>query len=171
MKVLTLTQPWATLVAIGAKRIETRSWGTAYRGQIAIHAAKGFPADARDFVYAKIVREFLAPHFRFEDSIPVDKQLPLGCVLATARLVNCVQTELCDRCDGCGWYEGGAVLQTHCQDCGGCGGRPRGVKLTDREAAFGNYEERRFAWILEDVVALPEPVPAKGALGLWEWNP
>ena len=26
MRVLTLTQPWATLVAIGAKRIETRSW-------------------------------------------------------------------------------------------------------------------------------------------------
>ena len=28
MKALTLTQPWATLVAIGAKRIETRSWAT-----------------------------------------------------------------------------------------------------------------------------------------------
>lgn len=35
MKALTLTQPWATLVAIQAKRIETRSWGTDYRGWIA----------------------------------------------------------------------------------------------------------------------------------------
>ena len=42
MKALTLTQPWATLIAVGAKRIETRSWGTSYRGRIAIHAAKGF---------------------------------------------------------------------------------------------------------------------------------
>ena len=43
MKALTLTQPWASLVAIGAKRIETRSWSTPYRGLLAIHAAKGFP--------------------------------------------------------------------------------------------------------------------------------
>jgi hypothetical protein len=41
MKVLSLTQPWATLAAIGAKKIETRSWSTAYRGPLAIHAAKG----------------------------------------------------------------------------------------------------------------------------------
>lgn len=43
MKAITLTQPWATLVAIGAKRIETRSWRTDYRGPLAIHAAKGLP--------------------------------------------------------------------------------------------------------------------------------
>jgi hypothetical protein len=43
MKALTLTQPWATLVAIGAKTIETRSWPTSYRGPLAIHAAKGYP--------------------------------------------------------------------------------------------------------------------------------
>ena len=46
MKALTLTQPWASLVACGAKTIETRSWRTPYRGPVAIHAAKGFPADA-----------------------------------------------------------------------------------------------------------------------------
>ncbi len=40
---LTLTKPWATLVALGHKRIETRSWSTVYRGPIAIHAAKGLP--------------------------------------------------------------------------------------------------------------------------------
>lgn len=40
MKALSLTQPWASLVAVGAKRIETRSWRTSYRGPLAIHAAK-----------------------------------------------------------------------------------------------------------------------------------
>jgi hypothetical protein len=40
-KVLTLTQPWASLVAVGAKTIETRSWTTRYRGRLLIHAAKG----------------------------------------------------------------------------------------------------------------------------------
>jgi hypothetical protein len=50
MKAITLTQPWATLVAIGAKRVETRDWLTHYRGEIAIHAAKAFPKDARALV-------------------------------------------------------------------------------------------------------------------------
>lgn len=40
-KILTLSQPYASLVALGAKRIETRSWRTSYRGPLAIHAAKG----------------------------------------------------------------------------------------------------------------------------------
>lgn len=40
MKVITLIQPWATLVALGEKKIETRSWSTNFRGRIAIHAGK-----------------------------------------------------------------------------------------------------------------------------------
>lgn len=44
---LSLTQPWAMLVAVGAKKFETRSWGTRYRGRLAIHAAKNFPVSCR----------------------------------------------------------------------------------------------------------------------------
>lgn len=40
MKVVSLMQPWATLIALGEKSIETRSWATKYRGEIAIHASK-----------------------------------------------------------------------------------------------------------------------------------
>lgn len=40
MKALTLWQPWASLIAWGEKQYETRSWGTAYRGDLAIHAGK-----------------------------------------------------------------------------------------------------------------------------------
>jgi len=40
LQVLTLWQPWATLVACGAKRFETRSWATSYRGRVVIHAAR-----------------------------------------------------------------------------------------------------------------------------------
>src|ERR1700722_19135273 len=51
MKALTLTQPWATLVSIGAKRVETRSFRVSYRGSLAIHAAKGFPKWAQETCY------------------------------------------------------------------------------------------------------------------------
>lgn len=40
MKALTLRQPWASLIACRAKLIETRTWGTSYRGPIAIHSAR-----------------------------------------------------------------------------------------------------------------------------------
>lgn len=40
MKALTLYEPWATLIRTGKKTIETRSWGTQYRGPLAIHAGK-----------------------------------------------------------------------------------------------------------------------------------
>ena len=53
MKALSLTQPWATLVVTGAKRFETRSWTTTYRGPLLIHAAKGFPVSARVFAHTE----------------------------------------------------------------------------------------------------------------------
>ena len=28
---------------------------------------------------------------------------------------------MCDECDGCGWVEGGRVLQTKCKPCNGTG--------------------------------------------------
>lgn len=38
------------------------------------------------------------------------------------------------------------------------------------ERSFGDYTPGRFAWFLHNVRQLPEPVDAKGALGLWEWK-
>ena len=40
MRTLTLIQPWATLIILGEKKIETRCWSTNIRGKIAIHAGK-----------------------------------------------------------------------------------------------------------------------------------
>ncbi len=59
MRCITLTQPWATLVAIGAKTIETRSWGTKYRGELAVHAAKGFPKEAQHLCFQEPFRHIL----------------------------------------------------------------------------------------------------------------
>ncbi|MFL5772098.1 MAG: ASCH domain-containing protein [Flavisolibacter sp.] len=41
MKTLSLLQPWASLVIMGCKKIETRSWKTGYRGPLLIHASLG----------------------------------------------------------------------------------------------------------------------------------
>lgn len=73
-KALTLTQPWATLVALGIKRVETRTWSTDYRGQLLIHAAKGNPD-----------REFEA-ELRARGILPADAEIPLGAIVARCRL-------------------------------------------------------------------------------------
>lgn len=41
MKVLTIKEPWATLIIEGYKTYEFRSWKTNYRGKILIHAGLG----------------------------------------------------------------------------------------------------------------------------------
>lgn len=144
MKALTLTQPWASLVAIGAKRIETRGWRTAHRGPLAIHAAKGFPKWAKETC--------AEPAFAAE--LGRDR-LPVGAVIATCRLISCMPTRE---------LQENRLIQVdpeaRCDD----------FLLGEEERAFGDYSPGRWAWLLADIEALPEPVPAKGALSLWEWE-
>src|ERR1700691_5449786 len=149
VKALTLTQPWATLVAIGAKRIETRSWSTSYRGPLAIHAAKGFPGWAKEFGKSTECYEALRKYSTADDErrfLSGGLAYPLGVVLATCRIAACVKTE--------------KLLSE----------RPYAPDMTEQEKSFGDYSEGRWGWMLADVKRLPEPIPAKGALGLWEWE-
>ena len=78
MRAITLMQPWATLVAIGAKRWETRSWPTRYRGPIAIHSSKEWPPWARECARLPAFAEALAGH-----------RMPCGAVVALAELTDC----------------------------------------------------------------------------------
>lgn len=87
MKGLSLTQPWATLVAIGAKRIETRSWRTRYRGLVAIHAAKRLPGDAAWLWTVPVFRDRLRAA-----SFGLPEHWPRGAIVATARIADCAST-------------------------------------------------------------------------------
>jgi activating signal cointegrator 1 len=85
MKAISLWQPWASLIAIGAKRIETRSWPTSYRGPLAIHAAKHTSKDLEWFCRHSAVREAIG-NIQYRD-------LPLGAIVAVCRLVDCIETD------------------------------------------------------------------------------
>lgn len=74
MKVLTIRQPWATLIMQGDKRFEFRSWQTKYRGELLIHAGKGIDKEAVK---------------RLEKYLP--KDLPLGKILGKVMLVDCIR--------------------------------------------------------------------------------
>lgn len=42
MKVLSIKEPWASLIINGYKKYEFRTWPTKYRGDILIHASKSY---------------------------------------------------------------------------------------------------------------------------------
>ncbi len=98
MKAITLTQPWATLVALGAKRIETRSWATRYTGPLAIHAAKSIPGWVSDWFmqngYARVTLAHCGVH-----QVSDLKKLPRGAVIATCELVNVISVEELSPCE------------------------------------------------------------------------
>lgn len=166
MRSITLTEPWASLVMVGAKTIETRSWHTLYRGPIAIHAAKGMTVADWEMTQESDFEDALAAAgvsvYPFGGNCgPVKEAFAAtrGKVIATARLIACLRMEQPrDQ-----WVIG--VIDP--RKSGPDAFRP----IPESELPFGNYQEGRYAWILTDVVRLPEPIPAKGQLGLWEWEP
>ena len=135
MKALTLHQPWATLIAIGAKTIETRSWPTNYRGPLAIHAAKAFPEYARERFFDWQIRE---PLYDFGYKKLAD--MPLGCMVCFCTLTDVVRiAKGVETPQGAEWY-------------------------------FGDYSLGRYMWKLTNVHSFSEPIPARGAQGLWTWE-
>lgn len=87
MIAISLWEPWATAIAIGAKQIETRHWPTHYRGPIAIHAAK-----TRDHADYFVGDTILQPVFA-DAGISNVSHLAFGCVVATCELLRCVRVE------------------------------------------------------------------------------
>lgn len=127
MKVLSLTEPYATLVKKGIKKIETRSWKTNYRGKLYIHASS-----------TKIPKEYIN-NKKLMSLVNID-ELNFGNIVCSCELVDCIEmtTDFIEK-----------------------------VKEDDNEYICGIYATGRYAWILENVEVLSEPIPAKGHLGIW----
>lgn len=87
-KVLTLTQPWATLVCLGAKEIETRSWSTAYAGPLLIHAAKTYPKWAKECAEEEPFYSSLRPHGVYSSPESV-----CGYIIGSVELHKCIRTQ------------------------------------------------------------------------------
>ncbi len=129
MKIITLYQPWASLIALGLKQYETRHWQTNYRGKIAIHAAKNSPITVGQL-------RSLYQGIRELGGDPTDNiKFPLGEIVAIADLKNIYLIE-------------------------------KSLSVSPLEQLVGNWEYGRFAWHLENVVALPNPIPFRGQQGL-----
>lgn len=75
MKVITIKQPFATLIAEGLKEYEFRTWKTKYRGELLIHAGKG--------IDKKAMKKFEQYNFNY----------PSGCIIAKVNLCDCIKND------------------------------------------------------------------------------
>lgn len=75
MKVLTIKEPWASLIINGYKKYEFRSWKTKYRGKILIHAGKTLEKDVEP---------------RFKD---YNLDYKLGYIIGEADIVDCIKVD------------------------------------------------------------------------------
>ena len=75
MKVITIKQPFATLIAVGLKKYEFRTWKTKYRGDILIHAGKGIDKNAME---------------RYKH---LNLDYPCGKIIAKARITDCLYVD------------------------------------------------------------------------------
>jgi hypothetical protein len=81
MYVLSLLQPWASLVVLGVKTIETRSWATRHRGKILIHASQGKAGS------------IFAEELPFKKYIPDFNKLQFGAIIGMVTIDKILRTE------------------------------------------------------------------------------
>ena len=75
MKVLTIKQPWASLIIEGYKEYEFRSWKTNYRGELLIHAGKSIDKEA----YKRLGKYLI--------------NMPLGKIIGKVELLDCIKQQ------------------------------------------------------------------------------
>jgi hypothetical protein len=150
--IISLWQPWASLVVLGEKRIETRSWRWPkdLPSFLAIHAAKTWNGDLLRMSNQPPFQAALALH-GFDAKR--DLGLPFGKVVGVVRIVEYLSTNFL-------WDNGPR------QNC-------LAAKYLDEfknERAFGDYSYGRYAWAFDRHLAI-EPITLRGHQGLWSWEP
>lgn len=149
MKAISLYQPYASAVALGLKKNETRGRPWDFVGTIAICSTKTVPDKFRryaadDELIAKAFIATLRPNLKHDERWPEIGQelldsLPVGRVVAVAFKDGCRQSKV--------------IVQE---------------KPSALEIALGDYSDGRFYYPLRNVIPLMVPVPVKGGQFVFE---
>lgn len=153
-KAISLWQPWASAIAVGAKRVETRSWATSYRGPIAIHAAKRMVVD--ELIRFQCCWNWCGAlrslGLQMGGKHSLRSLLPFGAIVAVADLVDCRPT---------GSFTGEEIDL---------------IRLPEveehsiygwTERMMGDFSLGRFGWILKNVRQIEPAFPLAGRQGIF----
>lgn len=141
MKAISLWQPWATAVVLGAKGIETRGWSTDYRGPLLIHAAarcnkKDLTRQRSHWLWCAVLQPVGVTR---GSTAPLWDLLPFGAIIGHVDLVDCRPT------DSFTVGELDAARRWSGQTSPSC-------QWTERE--LGDFRMGRFGWVLRN----PRPI-------------
>lgn len=144
IKAVTIWQPWASLLTCGFKKYETRPFRTRYRGPLAIHASKRenchWGRDRKFYLAAAAGFGLTGPE-AIADFNRLIPKLPYGKVIGICSLRDCRE-----------------ILDDTWRD------------QTRDEMELGDWTPGRYLWEPRDMVALAEPVEARGYQWLWDWD-
>ncbi|MFG1846716.1 ASCH domain-containing protein [Micromonospora carbonacea] len=142
VRAITIREPWASAIATGAKTVENRASGTAYRGPVFIHTSQRVDLPACN---NNLVRQALWGRTDFTDKVIdyIAADFTLGVIIAVADLVDVHDADTIPTLTG----EPGTC-------CEPWGQRLHGIRTAKH-------------LVLANVRRLRNPVPARGALGLW----
>lgn len=156
-KVLTLWQPWASLLVYGAKKIETRpkptTW-TAEKGTYLIHAASKWDYGFASMCLHHIFQSELVKIGLLEDKEYCDLReikLPLGQIIGAIEVTECQKIIYNNSDDFVNTY---AKLES-------------GIIVKEPEEFLGDYRPGRYAWLTQNPRILKNPIPYKGGQGYY----
>lgn len=161
MKCVSLWQPWASLLVAGEKFCETRTWHLQHRGPLLIHASKRWDSN---IAFAAAEPLFMRPALkRCGFTLTADAKaawgLPLGCIVGCVEVVGSIPTSECRLA-----ISRGVSIQTGTHD-----GKPwRALNFDMKEQAMGDFSRGRFAWFCQNAVRFDQPIPYRGAMGLFD---
>lgn len=175
MRAISLYQPYASLIACGAKPYETRSWAPprALIGQtIAIHAAKKIDPGAAELAQELMYGQYEPGGFDLADRLEASMEgtpdnlmgafgqavMPIGCVVCTATLDAAFL--LGEAAEGTALPAASTQRRMTSRQMPGC--------FTVRYDGFGHYAPGRWAWLLSNVKPLRPPAAAKGRQGFFD---
>lgn len=140
MKVLSMIQPWATLFILNEAQYETRTWKTNYRGSLAIHTSKKIDNSVCN---NENIQRLLSKHgFNKEN-------LPKGMIIGVCNLINCLKVT--EDAQGCAVLEDGRIV-------------------SGNDYFLGDFRVGNYVWEVSNKEMLINFIPAKGKLGLWEYD-
>jgi hypothetical protein len=150
MKVITVKQPWASLIVEGLKDIENRTWQTKYRGRVLIHSAVKPDIEFKNRCLVGLygigmTEEMIlsANKLSFKWDAFLNEN---GLIIGSVEIVDCVINHESIWAERTYQYE----LES---------------KLTG-ECAKG---KAIYNWVLSNPIKFPEPIPAKGKLSFWDY--
>ena len=163
MKVISIKQPFASLIVEGVKDIENRTWKLPkkYKGQrVLIHASTS--NRIKDLHLLLDYPQIIAVSNAKKEIEIFGSILTKGAIIGSVEIVDCVINHPSI------WAEKLEIIKRPSEDDFKIGGKWIEEKILEHL----NSEKRKpiYNWVLANPIKFPKPIPVKGKLGFWEFS-